>query len=160
MCILWYIYGSHSLELGEDIELFYVVQDFCLVTVWTALSEGWKRWWNIRRCSIHSLPYGREDMSHEYPMLQRSQLLGFMKDRRVHWSYNSLTMVARGDGSMGVVSLRFEEEYKKQSRPTGVDRRPFVQEVGYALDWVKHDKRKSWTFQVNDIRAKDIVSPE
>ena len=33
MCILSYIYGSHSLELGEDIELFYVVQDFCLVTV-------------------------------------------------------------------------------------------------------------------------------
>ena len=33
MCILSYIYGSNSLELGEDIELFYVVQDFCLVTV-------------------------------------------------------------------------------------------------------------------------------
>ena len=33
MCILLYIYGSHSLELGEDIELFYVVQDFCPVTV-------------------------------------------------------------------------------------------------------------------------------
>ena len=33
MCILSYIYGSHSLELGEDIELFCVVQDFCLVTV-------------------------------------------------------------------------------------------------------------------------------
>ena len=33
MHILLYIYGSHSLELGEDIELFYVVQDFCLVTV-------------------------------------------------------------------------------------------------------------------------------
>ena len=33
MCILSYIYGSYSLELGEDIELFYVVQDFCLVTV-------------------------------------------------------------------------------------------------------------------------------
>ena len=33
MRILSYIYGSHSLELGEDIELFYVVQDFCLVTV-------------------------------------------------------------------------------------------------------------------------------
>ena len=61
-----------------------------------ALSEGWKHWWNIWRRSIHSLPYGREDMSHEYPMLQWSQLLGFMKDRRVHWSYNSLTMVAWG----------------------------------------------------------------
>ena len=34
MCILSYIYGSNSLELGEDIELFYVVQDFCLVTVY------------------------------------------------------------------------------------------------------------------------------
>ena len=33
MCILSCIYGSHSLELEEDIELFYVVQDFCLVTV-------------------------------------------------------------------------------------------------------------------------------
>ena len=33
MCILSYIYGSYSLELGEDIELFCVVQDFCLVTV-------------------------------------------------------------------------------------------------------------------------------
>ena len=33
MCILSYIYGSNSLELGEDIELFYVAQDFCLVTV-------------------------------------------------------------------------------------------------------------------------------
>ena len=33
MCILSYIYGSNSLELGEVIELFYVVQDFCLVTV-------------------------------------------------------------------------------------------------------------------------------
>ena len=33
MCILSYIYGSNSLELGEDTELFYVVQDFCLVTV-------------------------------------------------------------------------------------------------------------------------------
>ena len=33
MCILSYIYGSHSLELGEAIELFYLVQDFCLVTV-------------------------------------------------------------------------------------------------------------------------------
>ena len=33
MCILSYIYGSYSLELGEDIELFCVMQDFCLVTV-------------------------------------------------------------------------------------------------------------------------------
>ena len=33
MCILLYIYGSYFLELGEDIELFCVVQDFCLVTV-------------------------------------------------------------------------------------------------------------------------------
>ena len=33
ICILSYIYGSYSLELGEDIELFCVVQDFCLVTV-------------------------------------------------------------------------------------------------------------------------------
>ena len=33
MCRLSYIYGSNFLELGEDIELFYVVQDFCLVTV-------------------------------------------------------------------------------------------------------------------------------
>ena len=33
MCILSYIYGSYSPELGEDIELFCVVQDFCLVTV-------------------------------------------------------------------------------------------------------------------------------
>ena len=33
MCILPYIYGSYSLELGGDIELFCVVQDFCLVTV-------------------------------------------------------------------------------------------------------------------------------
>ena len=33
MCILSYIYGSYFLELGEDIELFCVVQDFCLVTV-------------------------------------------------------------------------------------------------------------------------------
>ena len=31
--ILSYIYGSYSPELGEDIELFCVVQDFCLVTV-------------------------------------------------------------------------------------------------------------------------------
>ena len=35
MCILSYIYGSYSLELGEDIELFCVVQGFCLVTVGT-----------------------------------------------------------------------------------------------------------------------------
>ena len=34
MCILPYIYGSYSLELGGDIELFCVVQDFCLVTVY------------------------------------------------------------------------------------------------------------------------------
>ena len=33
ICILSYIYGSYSLELGEDIELFCVVQDFCQVTV-------------------------------------------------------------------------------------------------------------------------------
>ena len=33
MCILPYIYGSHSQELGGDIELFCVVQDFCLLTV-------------------------------------------------------------------------------------------------------------------------------
>ena len=33
MCILSYIYGSYSLELGEDIESFCSVQDFCLVTV-------------------------------------------------------------------------------------------------------------------------------
>ena len=33
MYILSYIYGSYSLKLGEDIELFCVVQDFCLVTV-------------------------------------------------------------------------------------------------------------------------------
>ena len=33
MCILSYIYGSYSPELGEDIELFCVMQDFCLVTV-------------------------------------------------------------------------------------------------------------------------------
>ena len=37
MCILSYIYGNYSLELGEDIELFCVVQDFCLVTVWLTL---------------------------------------------------------------------------------------------------------------------------
>ena len=36
MCILSYIYGSYSLELGEDMELFCVVQDFCLVTVDTS----------------------------------------------------------------------------------------------------------------------------
>ena len=36
MCILSYIYGRNFLELGEDIELFYVVQDFCLVNVATA----------------------------------------------------------------------------------------------------------------------------
>ena len=40
MCILSYIYGSNSLELGEDIELFYVVQDFCLVTVCGKLVDG------------------------------------------------------------------------------------------------------------------------
>ena len=33
MYIIIYIYGSYSPELGEDIELFCVVQDFCLVTV-------------------------------------------------------------------------------------------------------------------------------
>ena len=33
MCILSYIYGSYSLELGENVKLFCVVQDFCLVTV-------------------------------------------------------------------------------------------------------------------------------
>ena len=37
MCILSYIYGSNSLELGEDIQLFYVVQDFCQVTVHFAI---------------------------------------------------------------------------------------------------------------------------
>ena len=35
ICVYYHIYGSYSLELGEDIELFYVVQDFCLVTVHT-----------------------------------------------------------------------------------------------------------------------------
>ena len=41
MCILSYIYDSHYLELGEDIELFYVVQDFCLVTVASSgLAQG------------------------------------------------------------------------------------------------------------------------
>ena len=40
MCILSYIYGSHSLEFGEDIELFYVVQDFCLVTVSSHLKRN------------------------------------------------------------------------------------------------------------------------
>ena len=45
MCILLYIYGSHSLELGEDIELFSVVQDFCLVTVNVSKGiSGWKRY--------------------------------------------------------------------------------------------------------------------
>ena len=34
--LLSYIYGSYSLELGEDIQLFCVVQDFCLVTVTAA----------------------------------------------------------------------------------------------------------------------------
>jgi len=41
-------------------------------------------------------------------------------------------MVARGLWELLVSAL--DEEEKKQSRPTGVDRRPFVQEVGYALD--------------------------
>ena len=36
MCILSYIYDSYSLELGEDIELFCVVQDFLM---WVA---SWK----------------------------------------------------------------------------------------------------------------------
>ena len=71
-------------------------------------------------------------MSHENPMLQGSQLLGFVNDRN---GGLALQFVNHGcAGSMGVVSLPFEEKYKKQSRPTGVDRRPFVQEVGYALD--------------------------
>ena len=35
ICVYYHIYGSYSLELGDDIELFYVVQDFCLVTVHT-----------------------------------------------------------------------------------------------------------------------------
>ena len=39
MCILSYIYGRNSLELGEDIELFYVVQDFCLVTVYAGIYQ-------------------------------------------------------------------------------------------------------------------------
>ena len=51
ICILSYIYSSYSLELGEDIQLFCVVQDFCLVTVTAQLSlvkvstqaEWW--WW-------------------------------------------------------------------------------------------------------------------
>ena len=52
MCILSYIYGSHSLELGEDIELFYVVQDFCLVTVWP------KTFYMQLKCmSLPFLPY-------------------------------------------------------------------------------------------------------
>ena len=40
MCILPYIYGSYSLELGGDLELFCVVQDFCLVTVFISLVGG------------------------------------------------------------------------------------------------------------------------
>ena len=45
--IIIYIYGSNSLELGEDIELFYVVQDFCLVTVCgtNAIMTFKGEWW-------------------------------------------------------------------------------------------------------------------
>ena len=71
-------------------------------------------------------------MSHENPMLQRSQRLLLMNAER---GALVLQFVDHGcAGSMGVVSLRVDEKEKKQSRPTGVDRRPFVQEVGYALD--------------------------
>ena len=40
ICILSNLYSSYSLELGEDIELSCVVQDFCLVTV-NQLNECW-----------------------------------------------------------------------------------------------------------------------
>ena len=52
ICILSYIYGSYSPELGEDIESFCAVQDFCLVTVYMDPQPGcicssvlcWAQW--------------------------------------------------------------------------------------------------------------------
>ena len=56
MCILSYIYGSHSLEFGEDIELFYVVQDFCLVTVvsskWAILTKRFVMAYDKKICLL------------------------------------------------------------------------------------------------------------
>ena len=88
MCILSYIYGSNSLELGEDIELFYVVQDFCLVTVAGPMFVMLGIWtWGIhthRDC--HGSAKTRYYLWLLIPVILRSDLWIYMEIRGYLWS--------------------------------------------------------------------------